>query len=290
MMIRALVISLRPRQWSKNALVFAGLLFAQDMFLLHKVQQALTAFVLFCLTASAVYLLNDVFDRKKDALHPVKRLRPIAAGRLSPEIAVIVAVILAAICLPLAFNLDHRFGAVLLAYFFMSLAYSAGLKNVIIVDVLIIAAGFVLRAVGGAWAINEPVSSWLIICTIFLALFMALGKRRAEALALGEGAGEVRKTLFRYDRAFLDQMIIISTAACLMSYALYTLDAETVTKFGTRNLVLTLPLVIYGLFRYLYLIYHENRGESPEKAILGDPAVLLSVTIYILMVAVILYL
>lgn len=288
-MIRALIISIRPRQWSKNALVFAGLLFAQDIFKLPRVLQAMAAFVLFCLTASAVYLLNDVFDRKKDALHPVKRLRPIAAGRLSATVAVFVAGVFVVICLPLAFQLDGRFGAVLLAYLIITLAYSAGLKKVSIVDVLIIAAGFVLRAVGGAWAIDEPVSSWLIICTIFLALFMALGKRRAEVLALGDNAGEVRNTLFRYDRAFLDQMIIISTAACLMSYALYTLDGETVAKFGTRNLVLTLPLVIYGLFRYLYLIYHENRGESPEKAILGDRALLWCVAFYVISVAVILY-
>jgi 4-hydroxybenzoate polyprenyltransferase len=288
-MISDLLISMRPRQWSKNLLVFVGLLFAQDMLLLPKIQQAVTAFLLFCLTSGAVYLLNDVFDRKKDAQHPLKRFRPIAAGRLSPLAAILTAGVLAAVSLFAAFRLDGRFGAVMAAYLIMTLAYSAALKNVIIVDVLIIASGFVLRAVGGAWAIQEAVSSWLIICTIFLALFMALGKRRAEVLALGEHAGQVRKTLVGYDRAFLDQMIIISTAACLMSYALYTLDTETVIKFGTRNLVLTLPLVIYGLFRYLYLIYHENRGESPENAVLGDRAILLCVALYVLVVAVVLY-
>jgi 4-hydroxybenzoate polyprenyltransferase len=288
-MIRDLLISMRPQQWSKNILVFVGLLFAREFLVLQKITLAAAAFLLFCLTAGAVYLLNDVFDRKKDAQHPQKRLRPIAAGRLSPVIAVIVAVVFATGSLLAAFHLDGRFGAVITAYLVMTLAYSAAFKNIIILDVLIIAAGFVLRAVGGAWAIHEEVSSWLIICTIFLALFMALGKRRAEFLALGGQAGHVRKTLQRYDRAFLDQMIIISTAACLMSYALYTLDSETVSKFGTRNLVLTLPLVIYGLFRYLYLIYHEDRGESPEKAILGDRAILLCVTLYVFMVAVILY-
>jgi 4-hydroxybenzoate polyprenyltransferase len=288
-MIRDLVISMRPRQWSKNALVFVGLLFAQDMLLLPKIQQAMTAFLLFCLTSGAVYLLNDVFDRKKDAQHPLKRFRPIAAGRLSSLTAAVVAIVLAAFSLYASFCLDGRFGAVITAYLVLTLAYSAALKNVIIVDVLIIASGFVLRAVGGAWAIQVEVSSWLIICTIFLSLFMALGKRRAETLTLGDHAGEVRKTLLRYDRAFLDQMIIISTAACLMSYALYTLDTETVTKFGTRNLVLTLPLVIYGLFRYLYLIYHENRGESPENAVLGDRAMLACALLYVLAVVVILY-
>lgn len=289
-MIRDLLISMRPRQWSKNILVFAGLLFAQDMLRLPKIQQAMTAFLLFSLSSGAVYLLNDVFDRKKDAQHPLKRLRPIAAGRLSPIVAILAAVVFAAVSLFAAFRLDGRFGAVIAAYLVMTLAYSAALKNVIIVDVLIIAAGFVLRAVGGAWAIQEAVSSWLIICTIFLALFMALGKRRAETLVLGDHAGEVRKTLLRYDRAFLDQMITISTAACMMSYALYTLDSETVSKFGTRNLVLTLPLVIYGLFRYLYLVYHENRGESPERAILGDRAMLVCAVLYALTVVVILYL
>jgi len=288
-MIRDLCISMRPRQWSKNVLVFVGLLFAQDMLQPDKIRQAMTAFLSFSLVAAAVYLVNDVFDKRKDALHPVKRLRPIASGRLSPIIAVLVAVFWAVISLLVVFHLDHRFGIALAVYLGMSLAYSAGMKNIIIVDVLVISAGFVLRALGGAWAIQEPVSSWLIICTIFLALFMALGKRRAEILSLGDHAGDVRKTLVRYDRVFLDQMIIISTAACLMSYALYTLDSETVAKFGTRNLVLTLPLVIYGLFRYLYLIYHENRGESPEKAILGDRAILLCVALYVFVAAVILY-
>lgn len=287
--MKPLFVAMRPKQWSKNVLVFAGLLFAQDVFILEKIVQAVVAFVVFCAVSSGTYLINDVIDIKKDQLHPQKRFRPIASGALSPSIAIVVAAVLSILGIGAAFVTQFYFGLILLAYFVLMLLYSLYLKHLIILDVLIIASGFVFRAVGGTLAIEEQVSSWLIICTIFLALFMALGKRRAEVLSLGDQAGDVRKTLVRYDRPFLDQMIIISTAACLMAYALYTLDTETVTKFGTRNLVLTLPFVIYGLFRYLYLIYHENRGESPENAILGDSAILTCVGLYIATVMFILY-
>ena len=280
---------MRPRQWSKNALVFAGLLFARDFFIVSKIIQAVVAFILFCLASSSAYLINDVVDRQSDAKHPAKRNRPIAAGRLSPVIAVFFALLFLVGSLLVAFRLDSRFALILSAYILLTLSYSFFLKNIIILDVLIIASGFVFRAVAGAYAIQEEVSSWLIICTIFLALFMALGKRRAEIISLGDQAGDVRKTLGQYDVGYLDHLIIISTAACLMAYALYTLDPGTVAKFGTRSLVLTLPFVIYGLFRYLYLIYHRNLGESPENAILSDNAILICMGLYVATAAIILY-
>ncbi|MDZ7345446.1 MAG: decaprenyl-phosphate phosphoribosyltransferase [candidate division KSB1 bacterium] len=287
-MLRDLFIAMRPRQWSKNILLFAGLLFARDIFT-YKTFRSLSAFAIFCLISSAVYLINDVLDRHQDALHPSKRMRPIASGRLSPNIALFSAFFFMLVCLPTAFRLDFRFGLAASAYVIMSIFYSLGLKNVIILDVMIIAVGFVLRAIAGTWVIHEPVSSWLIICTSFLALFIALGKRRAEFIALGSEGGSIRTTLRLYDEPFLDKMITISTAACLMSYALYTLDNETIIKFGTRNLVLTLPLVIYGLFRYLYLIYNENRGEAPEQALLKDVPLMLCVGLYVAAVIMILY-
>ena len=270
-------------------LVFAGLLFAKDFLILPKISQALIAFVLFCLASSSAYLLNDIIDRKSDAQHPQKLYRPIASGKLSPYLAFASSLAFSGGSLWAAYLLDAQFALVLSAYILLTLAYSFFLKNVIILDVLIIASGFVFRAMAGAYAIQEEVSSWLIICTIFLALFIALGKRRAEIVALGDHAGDVRKTLTQYDVRYLDQLIIISTAACLMAYALYTLDPGTVAKFGSRSLVFTLPIVVYGIFRYLYLIYHKDLGESPENAILGDVPILLCLGLYFAAVAVILY-
>ncbi len=288
-MLKHLIVSMRPKQWSKNLLVFAGLLFAQDIFILEKILQSLAAFLLFCLASSAVYLFNDVIDRKKDALHPQKKNRPIAAGRLSILVALASALFFIMAALLAAFQLDFSFAVILLAYALLTFAYTLYFKNIIILDVLIIASGFVFRAVAGAYAIQEDVSSWFIICTIFLALFLALGKRRAEILALGNAAGDVRKTLVHYDRHYVDQLILISTTACLMSYALYTLDPVTVEKFGTRNLVLTLPFVIYGLFRYLYLLVQKDLGESPENAVWGDKAILFCVMLYLVAVVAIIY-
>lgn len=288
-MVKHLIVSMRPKQWSKNLLVFAGLLFAQDIFILEKIWQSVVAFFLFCLVSAAAYLFNDVIDRKTDALHPQKKNRPIAAGRLSPKIALGWALLCVAAALPAAFRLDFYFAIILLAYTVLTFAYTLYFKNIILLDVLIIASGFVFRAVAGAYAIQEDVSSWLIICTIFLALFLALGKRRAEIIALGHAAGDVRKTLVHYDRHYLDQLIIISTTACLMAYALYTLDPVTVEKFGTRNLVLTLPFVMYGLFRYLYLLIQKDLGESPENAVWGDKAILFCVMLYIVAVVAIIY-
>lgn len=280
-MLKNIVISMRPKQWSKNLLVFAGLLFAQDFLIPAKIAQALVAFILFSLLSGSVYVFNDIIDRKQDVLHPKKQHRPIAAGKLSLRIAAFAAALMTFIGLLGAFRLEMSFGLVLSAYFILTCGYSLFLKNIVILDVLIIAAGFVLRAVGGTLAIQEEVSSWLIICTIFLALFLALGKRRAEIIALGAMAPHMRKTLAHYDRHFVDQLIIISTTACLMAYALYTLDPVTVEKFNTRNLVLTLPFVIYGLFRYLYLMYHNELGESPENAIWGDRAILFCLVLYL---------
>ncbi len=288
-MLKHLLYSMRPKQWSKNALVFAGLLFAQDFLILDKMIKALAAFVLFCFVSGSVYLLNDVIDREKDALHPQKKHRPIAAGHLSVSVAVPSAIFISIVCLVSAFFVDVYFGLILSTYFIFAFAYSVALKKIVILDVLIIASGFVFRAVGGTFAIQEEVSSWLIICTIFLALFMALGKRRAEFISLGESAAEIRNTLAYYSRTFLDQMILISTTACLMAYALYTLDPVTVEKFNTRNLMLTLPFVIYGLFRYLYLMYHDDLGEAPEHIIWADKPLLLCIVLYIASVVLILY-
>lgn len=289
-MVKDLFISLRPRQWSKNVMVFAGLFFAGDVWKTSKFALALLTFGLFCLTSSSGYLLNDIFDREKDRLHPHKRLRPIAAGKISIRTAAFVAVTLLAAALYFSYQVSYIFAIILSTYYLLTLFYSAYLKQIVIVDVMIIASGFMFRAIGGTVILGEEVSSWLIICTIFLALFLALSKRRSEVVSLGTNAGSVRKTLGEYNSHLLDQLLNVVTAACLMSYALYTLDPNTVAKFGTRRLVFTLPFVIYGIFRYLYLVHNRNLGESPEQVILSDKPLLACIILYGVSAAFIIYL
>jgi len=288
-MLKNLLLSMRPKQWSKNIVVFAGLFFAGDIFNREKIVSAVLAFALFCLISSAGYLINDVSDRRKDALHPQKKHRPVAAGKISPAAVLVLAMIMIFAGVASSFAIGRAFGLIIAFYILTSLLYSFFLKRVVIVDVMIIASGFMFRAIGGTLAIDEEVSSWLIICTIFLALFLALSKRRAELLALGEGAAAVRETLAFYSPVFLDQMITTMTSASLMSYALYTLDPATVSKFGTRDLVFTMPFVIYGLFRYLHLVHNKQLGEAPDTAILRDAPLLICIALYGLSVVLILY-
>lgn len=288
-MIRALIISLRPKQWIKNIIVFAGLFFAEDIFDPPRIKAAFIAFVLFCLVSSAGYLLNDVLDRQKDALHPRKKNRPIAAGELSPTIAISFALFLLVFATITGLATSRILFGFLLLYFTLTFTYSAFLKRLIIIDVIVISTGFMLRAIAGVLVIEEPISSWLIICTIFLSLFLALNKRYAEVLALGDEAGKVRKTLTQYSPKFLEQMIMIVSASAMISYALYTLDSETIAKFDSRNLIFTLPFVIYGLFRYLYLVQNESQGESPENVIIQDRPLFLNIILYGLAVILIIY-
>ena len=279
----------RPKQWTKNILVFAGLVFSHDLLHAEKIIAATFAFLSFCLISSSVYLINDVFDRKKDALHPQKKYRHIAAGLLSPATAVFAAVFFAGTSLWMAYSLQLKFALIVTIYLIINLTYSILLKHIILVDVFAIASGFMLRIIGGTFAINEPVSSWLIICATFLTLFLALGKRRAELAALGDNASDVRKTLTQYSIKYLNNLMTIVITGCVMSYALYTLDVETVTKFGTKNLIWTLPFVLYGLFRYMYLLELQDEGEAPEDTIFKDVPLLLSILLYSAVVFVIIY-
>ncbi len=288
--MKYIILAMRPKQWIKNILVFAGVIFAEDLFNLQLIQDSIFAFIIFCMISSSTYLINDIVDRKKDAMHPKKKNRPIASGKVSVQLALILAIVLIITSQFFAYRLQLSFGIIISLYFVTTLLYSMVLKRIIILDVMIIASGFIFRAVGGTFAINEHVSSWLIICTMFLALFFALNKRRAELISLGDNAGSVRKTLSGYSLTFLDQMINVVTATCLVTYALYTLDAETVEKFGSRNLVFTLPFVIYGLFRYLYLAYHLNLGETPETTLVRDKPILICMAMYAISIIVIIYL
>jgi 4-hydroxybenzoate polyprenyltransferase len=287
-LLRAIVVSMRPRQWVKNLFVLAGLVFSQRLFT-DSAWTALAAFAIFCALSGAIYLLNDVADRERDRLDPRKRERPVAAGRLPVGVAVAAAVGLVAAGLVLSALLARPFLVAALAYVLLLVAYSVWLKHVVIVDVIVVACGFVLRAVAGAVVIDVEMSGWLLICTIQLALFLALGKRRYEYLALDKDAARHRPILAEYSPALLDQMIAVVTASTVTAYALYTMSPETVAKFQTHLLPATLPFVLYGIFRYLYLLYRRQLGGNPSELLLNDRALLINALGWICAVLLIIY-
>jgi len=276
--------TMRPRQWTKNLLVFAALIFSQNLSNLPMVSDATIAFIIFCLLSGSVYTLNDLLDVKQDRTHPKKSQRPLASGKLQPPIAIVSGSILVLLSLVNAFWLNTNFGFIALGYFILQIAYSTALKHIVILDVLAVSIGFVLRAIAGAEVINVPISSWLLVCTILLALFLSLGKRRHEIILLEDNAADHRKILFEYSPALLDQMISVVTASTVVAYALYTMSAETIAKFQTDNLKYTIPFVLYGIFRYLYLIHQKSEGGSPEKILLNDRPLLINIILYLLTV------
>jgi 4-hydroxybenzoate polyprenyltransferase len=284
----AVLASLRPRQWAKNLFVFAGLVFSHQLFS-PAALTALAAFVVFCALSGVVYLLNDVADRDRDRLHPEKRLRPIAAGRLGVRAALVLAGLLLVGGLGAAFALNVRFGLTAAAYVVLLGAYSAWLKHLVIIDVLSVAMGFVLRAVAGVVAIEAQISGWLLICTILLALFLALGKRRHEYLALGGEAAQHRPVLGEYSGPLLDQMIAVVTASTVTAYALYTMSSDVAVRLHGSWLPATLPFVLYGIFRYLYLLYRRQLGGNPSELLLHDRALRLNTLGWVVAVLLILY-
>jgi 4-hydroxybenzoate polyprenyltransferase len=287
-MVTGLVVSLRPRQWVKNLFLFAGLVFGQKLFT-PAVWTAGAAFLIFCGLSGAVYLLNDVADRGRDRLHPDKRHRPVAAGHLSVPAAVTAAIVLIVAGLAVSVWLSRGFALAAIGYVALLTAYSAWLKHLVIVDVLVVAIGFVLRAVAGALAVQVAISGWLLICTFLIALFLALGKRRHEVLSLEGAAPQHRAILAEYSAALLDQMIAVVTASTVTAYALYTMSPETVAKFHTALLPATLPFVLYGIFRYLYLLYQRHLGGNPSDAVLRDRALLLNTLLWMGSVLLIIY-
>ena len=287
-MLVAIAVSMRPRQWVKNLFVFAGLVFAQRLFT-ESAWRALAGFAIFCALSGAIYLINDVADRERDRLDPRKRARPIAAGQLPAGVAVAAAIVLVVVGLVFAAILSRPFLVTALAYVVLLIAYSAWLKHIVIVDVLVVAGGFVLRAVAGAVVIDVEISGWLLICTILLALFLALGKRRYEYVALEQDAVRHRPILAEYSPALLDQMIAVVTASTVTAYALYTMSPETVAKFRTHWLPATLPFVLYGIFRYLYLLYQRRLGGNPSELLLSDRALLINTVCWICAVLLIIY-
>ena len=293
--LAALVKSLRPYQWVKNGLVLAGVLFAGRLTDPRALFLAAEGLVAFSLLSGAVYLFNDLHDLAADRLHPKKRLRPLASGRLSPGFARAgLAVVLLAATL-LAWHLGPRFAATAAAYLGLNLAYSLGLKHVVLVDVLAIALGFVLRAIAGVALLvplvpDVELSPWLLVCTFFLALFLACGKRRQELLHQdGTQAADRRRVLLAYNAPFLDTLVAVSAATTLVAYAIYTIWPATVAKFHTTGLLWTIPLVTYGIFRYLWLTRMQDEGEDPSHAIIADRPLLLAIGLWAVLVAIVLY-
>jgi 4-hydroxybenzoate polyprenyltransferase len=286
---RALLEAMRPHQWTKNLLVFAGLLFGRQLFVGEQALRAGGAFVAMCLAASATYLINDLRDRAADREHPLKRHRPIASGRLGESPALTAALAFAAFALGIGFIINPATGATIAFYLALTVVYSVCAKHLVILDVMTLAAGFVLRVLAGAFAVEVAASYWLLLCTFTVALFLGFGKRRAELITLESSAASHRPVLDHYSTVFLDQMIAIVTSATLVCYILYTVDRRTVEVFETRLLVLTVPFVLYGLFRYLYLLYHRRRGDSPTSTILLDPAFLLNGVLWAAACAAIIY-
>lgn len=287
---KALLRAMRPPQWIKNLFVLAPLLFAGSLFDVRDVLHALEAFALFCLASSSVYLLNDLRDLEQDRLHPTKRERPLAAGQLAPRTAWLVLLGLLGASLAGALALRPAFAGVLVAYWGVNLVYSLGLKHVVILDVFAIAAGFVLRVIGGAVAIAVQMSSWLLVCTTLLALFLGFAKRRHELLTLEHEAANHRQVLAEYNQRFLDMMIGVVTASTVMSYAFYTVSEETVAKFQTEKLLWTLPFVLYGVFRYLYLMYHKAEGGDPTALLYTDRPLVVNLLLWAAAAAAIIYL
>lgn len=302
--LRALLAALRPRQWSKNLAIFVGLVFAQRLLSLAALERALLAFVAFCLASSFIYLVNDLCDLDNDRRHPIKRNRPLASGALPVTYAFAAMIILLLGCaaisvllfiLPIAApgdifaregSANLLFVFTLVSYLLLMILYSLRLKHIVLIDVFVIAAGFVLRILAGAVVIPVSISPWLYLVGIFLSLFLALNKRRYELVFLQEEADQHRQILKEYNLPMLDQMITIVSAATVIAYGLYTFEGPT----GNERLVVTLPLVLYGLFRYLYLVHIRKAGGSPEETLLRDWHILGTVVICIAIIIVVLYL
>nr|WP_319373248.1 decaprenyl-phosphate phosphoribosyltransferase [uncultured Methanobacterium sp.] len=281
-MFKEILISMRPKQWYKNLVIFIGIIFSINLLNLNLWIDVIAAFTIFCILSGCIYILNDILDLEKDNNHPKKKNRPLASGRLKVSHALTFAIILICVALTGAYLLNLQFFMVSVAFFILMLVYSFFLKEIIIVDIMVISIGFVLRAMAGALAIGVYVSPWLIICAFLLALFLALGKRRHELVLLKENASNHRKILGEYSTEMLDQMINITTSALIMSYSLYTFFS------GNIYIMITIPFAFYGLFRYIFLVHARNMGGEPEM-IFKDKGMVISIVLWVIVVVCVLY-
>jgi len=289
MKLKHIIVAVRPGQWVKNLFIFAGLIFSGNLFHPEVFIRVGKGFILFSAAASGIYIFNDIMDLEYDRAHPEKKHRPLAAGQLKVTAAYACAFVLAAAGLSGALILDREFFAILLSYLIINIAYTVIIKKMVILDIMCIASGFVLRVLAGTELAEVVPSGWLILCTIMLSLFLGFGKRRHELVVIGADALSHRKVLGQYSLSFLDQMISISTACIVMSYALYTVSPQTVGRFGTRNLVFSIPFVIYGIYRYLYLIHQKNMGGNPPGDLFKDLPLLANALLWALLVVLIIY-
>jgi 4-hydroxybenzoate polyprenyltransferase len=273
---------IRPKQWLKNAFVFAPLIFAKQLFEADAFLLALRAFGAFCLTASCVYIINDIADLKADRLHREKKFRPLAAGTMIIAQALLLLTVLLALDVMVTAGMDLRFIILLVMYFLMNFAYSIKLRDVLLLDVFIIAAGFMFRVLGGAYAINVRVSNWIVLCSLFVSLFLGFAKRRGE-LVEAEAAGTTseRKVLMLYRVDFIDQLLTIAAAGTVISYALYTVAPRTQEVFGTDKLLYTTVFVVYGVFRYLYLIHTSTAIQNPTNTVTADAPIIINAILWI---------
>jgi 4-hydroxybenzoate polyprenyltransferase len=288
--IKDFVEALRPWDWTKNGFVFSALIFSRSATNGRATLAVTLSAIVFCLASGAGYLFNDVLDAEEDRQHPTKRSRPVASGRLTSSDAMAVAIVLDAAALAMAWKLDAGFFLVVLSYVALNALYSGFLKHVVLLDVFVIAAGFVLRVLGGGVVIHVAISSWLIVCTTLLALFLALCKRRHELVLLGPDASNHRRILAHYDAYFLDQLIVIVTASTLISYALYTLSPDVRAEFPGKHLELTVPFVLFGIFRYLLLLRRGEGGGNPARVLLTDPVMVTVVLLWAASVMALIYL
>jgi 4-hydroxybenzoate polyprenyltransferase len=288
-MATALLEAMRPKQWVKNVFVLAGLVFAGQLFDSTACTRAFVCFLLFCSASSAVYLMNDIFDRSNDLHHPIKRLRSIPSGRLPVPAAAVAALLLAAGAIAGSFALSRVTFLIVMLYLASSAGYTSGLKRIFILDVLIVASGFVLRAAAGAAAVGAEISPWLICCTFLLALYLALGKRRNELTLLGESARQHRDNLGSYSVPLLDSWLTALSGATIVCYALYTQSPRTVQNFHTTNLLYTVPFVIYALFRYQHLVLRQNAGGDPGSSLVRDRGMVIAILGWAVVAAFIVY-
>lgn len=277
--VSGLIRLLRPKQWTKNLLLFAALLFSFEEIRTETILATLLGFILFSLVAGCVYILNDFVDRDRDRQHPVKRYRPMASGQVNPSHALLFGIILLILSVGTAFMMNPLFGVLCIVYFLLNVSYSFVLKHLVILDMMTIAAGFVLRAIAGGVLIHVPFTPWFLICTMLLSLFLAIGKRRNELTLLEGNTGSHRKVLDNYSITLLDQFNTIVTTATIISYSLFTFTSDR-----TIHLMWTIPLVIYGMFRYLYLIHMKNQGGSPDRVLFEDKPILITVMLYVISV------
>ncbi len=286
--VPALLSSARPKQWTKNLILFGPLVFAYDLFQGHLAILAAGAFVAFCLVSSAIYAVNDLADVENDRQHPVKRYRALAAGRVTSSQMAAWACLLAAAGLAVAFVVDPAVGLAAAAYLVLMLAYSLKVKHLVILDAFAIAAGFILRAVAGALAIHVVISPWLYVCTLLLALFLGFSKRYNELLVLQDGAGDHRPILDEYTPEMLQQLMSIIVASTIMAYSLYTFSADSLP--ANHSMMLTIPFVMYGVFRYQYLVHRKNLGGAPEQVLLRDVPLMIDILLWGLTAVLVLYL